>query len=56
MITSIEDETLGFHVAQVLLKHRDTFISNIEVSECRTDAIRNALRQIKQAQNDPEPS
>ncbi len=56
MITTIEDETLGFHIAEVLLKHRETFIADIEVSECRTDAIRNALRKIKQPENEPPDS
>jgi serine/threonine protein kinase len=47
MVTSIRDEALGFCVASMLLNSRDTFISGIEPSECNSDAIRAALRQIK---------
>jgi len=48
MITSVRDNALGFHVASILLKNRDTFISDVETSECHSDAIANALRQIQQ--------
>jgi serine/threonine protein kinase len=48
MISSVRDDALGFQVASVLLKNRDTFISGIESSECHSDAIANALRQIQQ--------
>jgi hypothetical protein len=48
MVTSIKDEALGLYVASVLLKNRDTFISGIEVSECQSDSVRNALRQMQQ--------
>ena len=47
MVTSIRDETLGLVVASVLLNNRDTFISDIERSECQTESVRNALRQIR---------
>jgi hypothetical protein len=50
MITSIRDESLGLRVASVLLKNRDTFISAIEPSECHSESIRNALRQIQHSQ------
>jgi len=54
MITSIEDETLGFHVAPIIVKHSDTFLRDMEVASCNTDAIRNALRQIKETPTDPD--
>jgi serine/threonine protein kinase len=47
MIMSIRDEALGLHAASVLLKNRDTFASEIEASECQSDTVRNALRQIQ---------
>jgi hypothetical protein len=48
MVTSIRDEALGFCVASVLLNNRDTFITGVEPSECNSEAVRNALRQIQQ--------
>jgi serine/threonine protein kinase len=48
MVTSIRDEALGFCVASVLLNNRDTFISGTEPSECNSEAVRNALRQVQQ--------
>jgi eukaryotic-like serine/threonine-protein kinase len=48
MVTSIEEESLGFHVAAVLIENRETFISRIEVSACQCEAIRSAVRQIRQ--------
>jgi len=48
MISSIKDEALGLDVATVIIKHSDTFIADIEPVECDSDAIRNALIQIKE--------
>lgn len=48
MVASVRDESLGLVVASVLLKYRDTFISDLEVSQCQSEAIRNPLRQIQQ--------
>jgi serine/threonine protein kinase len=48
MVGSVTDEAFGLTVAALILKHRDTFIGNIEVSRCQSESIRNALRQIKQ--------
>jgi len=48
MVGSVSDEAFGLTVAALILKHRDTFISNMEVSSCQSESIRNALRQIKQ--------
>jgi eukaryotic-like serine/threonine-protein kinase len=48
MVTSTRDEALGLFVATVLLKRRGTFISNIEPSECQSESVRSALRQIRQ--------
>lgn len=48
MITSVRDDALGFQVASILLKNRDTFIADMETSEVQSDAVANALRQIQQ--------
>jgi hypothetical protein len=48
IITAIRDEGLGFQVAPILLELRDTFISGIEPSECQSNAIATAIRQIQQ--------
>jgi serine/threonine protein kinase len=47
MVRSVDNNDLGLHVAQVLLKHEDTFLSAIEASECKNDVIKNAIRKIK---------
>ena len=49
MVKSIEDDALGFEAALVLLNNPHTFIADIKVGECRSEAIRNALRQIQQS-------
>ena len=46
MVTSVRDEELGFQVASILLKNRESFISGVERSECHSEAIRSALAQI----------
>lgn len=43
MITSIIDEDLGLQVASIIIKHKGTFIDDIERSECKSEVIRNAL-------------
>lgn len=48
MVKSIRDEALGLCVASVLLSNRDTFMSSTEISECNSEAVRTALRQIQQ--------
>ena len=47
MIHSIEDEALGLLVASVLLQNSETFVSSIEPTDCHSEAVRNALRQIQ---------
>jgi hypothetical protein len=46
--------TVSFWEACVTRPHPESFVANIEATECHTDAIRNALRQIKQPTNDSE--
>ncbi len=48
IVTSVRDEALGLSIASVLLKNQCTFISDTELSECQSESIRNALRQIRQ--------
>lgn len=48
MIMSIDQEELGFHVSPIILKHNDTFLTEIELSQCQNDAVRNALRNLKE--------
>jgi len=53
IITAIHNEDLGLQVAPILLENRDTFISGIEPSECQSNAIAAAIRQIQQAGGPP---
>ena len=53
LISGIREEQLGFQIAPILIEHRDTFISGIEPSECHSNAIAEAIRQIKQQQATP---
>lgn len=46
MVTSIYDEAFALEVASIILKHGETFISEIEPSECNANSIRNALIKI----------
>jgi serine/threonine protein kinase len=48
MVCSVQDEELGLEIADVILRHEDTFIADLEVSECESDSIRNALRNIQE--------
>lgn len=48
MVTGVADEELGLVIATLINKHKDTFISEIEPSECRTDAVRGVLQQLQQ--------
>jgi len=54
MVASVRDDTLGLHVASVLLKNRHTFISDLEVSQCQSEPIRIALRQMQRPQGTSE--
>lgn len=47
IIASVKNDELGIEVAAVILKNRDTFIESIEPSECKSEAIRNAINTIK---------
>ena len=47
MLTRVSDEELGFRVAGVLLSYDEDFLKTIEPSECRSDSVANAIRQIR---------
>jgi len=47
MIMNIDNEKLGLAVYPVIQNNAHTFISNIEPSNCRSDAVRQALIAIK---------
>lgn len=47
MITRVADEGLGFRVAGVLLTYNEHFLRTIEPSECRSDSVADAIRQIR---------
>jgi eukaryotic-like serine/threonine-protein kinase len=48
MVASINDETFGLGVGALILKHRGTFIADMEASACQVESIRAALRQVKE--------
>ena len=50
MIKSVSEENLGLHVSAVIMKNSDTFIENIEASECKCDSIINSISAIQVAQ------
>lgn len=47
MITHVADEGLGFRVAGVLLPYDEYFLRTIEPSECRSNSVADAIRQIR---------
>lgn len=51
MVTGIANEELGLVIATLINKHKDTFISGIEPSECRTDAVRGVLQKLQQEES-----
>lgn len=50
MITSVNQETLGALVANVMQRNHHYFIQNIEPSQCRSEAIRRFLYAAKNAE------
>ena len=47
MIKGISSEELGVLVRDVILGFPDSFLDNIDVYECKSDAIRGALAELK---------
>ena len=48
MITSTDDNTLGLHVANLVMQYGDRFVGGIEPSECKNDSVANALRKVQE--------
>lgn len=47
MIHSIDDDNLGMYISAVIIKNKDTFIENIEPSDCKCSSIVNTISAIK---------
>nr|WP_283623086.1 hypothetical protein [Alteromonas macleodii] len=47
MICSVTNEDLGVHVAAIMQRNNDTFVSDIEASQCKCDSIINYLKLVK---------
>ncbi|APG27026.1 hypothetical protein A7E78_03770 [Syntrophotalea acetylenivorans] len=48
MITSVDNNELGVHIAAIIQGKPDSFLSGIEPSQCKCDSIRAAIRAIKE--------
>lgn len=46
MITSVQDDELGAHIAGVIQKMNCHFLSGIETSQCKCDSVRNAIANL----------
>lgn len=55
MIKSIQDEQLGYRVAEMLTQHPEYFIQAIEPSECRSDAVIAAIRRMNDSSESQQP-
>lgn len=49
MITSVTDDSLGVHVANVIQENQHSFVTEIEPSQCKCESIRSMLRSLNQA-------
>lgn len=49
MVRGIDDNNLGLRVRAIILEYANTFLANIEPSECNCDAVRKALREIRES-------
>lgn len=47
MITSVSDDSLGLYISSIIIKNSDTFIDNIEASECKCASIVNSISAIQ---------
>jgi serine/threonine protein kinase len=48
MITSVDNDDMGVHIAAIIQDKPDSFLSGIEPSQCKCDSIRAAIRAIKE--------
>jgi serine/threonine protein kinase len=51
MARSVSEQELALHVAAVMLKPESSFLSDIEPSSCSNEAIRNAIRTVRNRGN-----
>lgn len=52
MVTSVDDDDLGFHVVGVIQNYQHSFITDIEPSQCNCDSIRTILRNLQDEEDD----
>lgn len=48
MIKSVSDDSLGLYISSIIIKNSDTFIDNIEASECKCDSVINSISAIQE--------
>lgn len=46
MITSVDNDEFGVHVAGVIQKNPHSFVTGIEPSQCKSESVRSALRAL----------
>lgn len=49
MITSVTDDSLGVHVANVIQENQHSFVTEVEPSQCKCESIRSMLRSLNPA-------
>ncbi len=47
MITSVTDDSLGAHIANVIQENQHSFLTDIEPSQCKCESIRSILRTLQ---------
>lgn len=47
MITNVRDDNLASEVVNVIIRNKDTFITQIEPKDCKSDKIKNVMSAIK---------
>lgn len=50
MITSVSDNSLGLYISAIILKNSNTFIDNIEASDCKCDSIVSSISVIQKSE------
>jgi hypothetical protein len=50
MVKTINDQNLALHVVPVIFKPESSFLSDVEPADCSNEAIRNAIRTIRNNQ------
>lgn len=47
MITSVDNDEVGVHVAGVIQKNPHSFVTGIEPAQCKSESVRSALRALR---------